>query len=856
MTSRPSDASFGSCQTARLPTQEREIASKLPESAESISMHDFLEFLNVTCQVNDSFNSGKKNPPTFDYNQLARNELVNSIQQNSRSSSSGGGKSTETPSAISPARNAATTATAATGGKRDTTKPDDVSSSSLGVSSTRTLPADKKMPAKKRTVSQKSQKSKPETVEVPKNRLETILNGKLDEVLNEGILDSVLPFICPSNGSGYHHKGGAGQKLGVSNPLGGVQSINGSTSIGVGCSGGGGKSAASGASSPDTQSGSSGKKSTLSAVGDVSQNFLIASSSTKTGLRRKSSIAQIAIPDSRAEPEVIIHVCDEVKGSSRDFSCPQKLLITKMGYFADVTAGQRLEDMDISVHCDLQIFEWLMKWVKKESVAQDEWPALDPTNVIPILVSASFLQMEPLLLDCLSFCHARLNEVVKASANLACLNDSIITRLAAMFTNLELEVVKDKKDRIAPRLWTKLIASLCDIEPQALRGHYATLAGMFRCLKCGKFLTQTVSTYIHCLPQNLRLNRWGQLISAHVKDPSWNINNYVSSLHKELRSWRKVYWRLWGHCHFLYCSICDTHFPVSQMMWCQYHPEQPQFLGPAAEGRVAGPAGRYPCCGKQAYRYEALPGPSGCLFREHTVQVEADRDRAVLQLALHASEGGCLYEQPPFKPPNTSADPWWSGIGIVPHRSRQGLLPTFHVDGDAMVNHHHHHHHRSSRQMSQSAMDTETDTDSDEYDKSGTNQSRSTSSSSDGEESEYSSPASFQHQQHQQQQQQQQQQQTQQQHAKDMKRKPKLSYGRHWAGDMSARSNQDNQREFEERAMKQIITMVGKRTGGEQNLQYQTYQQGGTYIKLELDWRESIKQKNLATLKMKTNGTK
>lgn len=261
--------------------------SNAPESTESISMHDFLEFLNVTCQVNDSFNSSKKNPPTFDYNQLARNELVNSIQQNSRTT--GGGKPIEHSSTISPAKSI----TGTTGGKKDT-KLDDTSSSL----STRS-PAEKKLPSKKRTISQKSQKSKPETVEVPKNRLEAILNEKLDEVLNEGILDSVLPFICPSNGSGYHHKNGTGQKLNGNNPLG-VQSMNASASIGVGCSSGG-KSAASGASSPDTQSGSSSKKSTLSAVGDVSQNFLIASSSTKTGVRRKSSIAQIAIPDSRAE---------------------------------------------------------------------------------------------------------------------------------------------------------------------------------------------------------------------------------------------------------------------------------------------------------------------------------------------------------------------------------------------------------------------------------------------------------------------------------------------------------------------------------------------------------------------------
>lgn len=55
--------------------------------------------------------------------------------------------------------------------------------------------------------------------------------------------------------------------------------------------------------------------------------------------------------------DVEIHVCDEVKGLKKDFRCPQKLLISKMGYFADVTAGQRLEDMDISVHCDIQVIK-------------------------------------------------------------------------------------------------------------------------------------------------------------------------------------------------------------------------------------------------------------------------------------------------------------------------------------------------------------------------------------------------------------------------------------------------------------------------------------------------------------------
>lgn len=90
-------------------------------------------------------------------------------------------------------------------------------------------------------------------------------------------------------------------------------------------------------------------------------------------------------------------------------------------------------------------------------------------------------KMEPLLVDCLSFCHANLNDVVKASANLSCLNDSIISRLAAMFTNTELEMVKDKKERVTPRLWTKLIQSLCEPESEVLRGHFASAADLYRC---------------------------------------------------------------------------------------------------------------------------------------------------------------------------------------------------------------------------------------------------------------------------------------------------------------------------------------------------------------------------------------
>lgn len=499
--------------------------------------------------------------------------------------------------------------------------------------------------------------------------LNPCLSEKLDEVLNQGILDSFLPFICQQQAQSKQAptSSTAGPpSTSAQMSIAPIQSQSGSSLL---------KSKHLIVNQKSTASSSIDKKASV----DTGNGIIF---SSQRSLRKKSPI--IVDQTRNVEPELTIHVCDEVKGVSRDFTCPQKLLVSKMGYFADITSGQKLEDMDISVHCDLEIFDWLIKWVKKEMLAsQENWPKLSATNVIPILVSASFLQMEPLLCDCLSYCHAHLSEIVKVSPNLGCLNDTIITRLAAMFTNLELEMVKDKKDRIQPRLFCKMIQSLCEVEAQSIRGHFATLAGIFRCVKCGKYLTQSVSSYVHCIPQNMKLNRWGQIVSSHVRDQNWSLSNFVLNLHKELRSWRRVYWRLWATCHFLYCSICETHFPASQMQWCMYHPDVAQYLGSPSEG---GKIGRFPCCGLQlAYRYENVAGPSsGCQFRDHCVVAENDRDRAILNLVTQVSENNAMmFEPPPAAKLTSSAsnEPWWNGLSILSNRTRQGILPVLHFDG-------------------------------------------------------------------------------------------------------------------------------------------------------------------------------
>lgn len=84
--------------------------------------------------------------------------------------------------------------------------------------------------------------------------------------------------------------------------------------------------------------------------------------------------------------------------------------------------------------------------------------------------------------------------------------------------------------------------------------------------RCLKYVNDSMATLIHCDPSNMHLNRYGQVISQHSRDSSWNFNSFISNLYKELKSWRKVYWRLWGNCHYLYCATCESYFALYQVL--------------------------------------------------------------------------------------------------------------------------------------------------------------------------------------------------------------------------------------------------------------------------------------------------
>lgn len=91
------------------------------------------------------------------------------------------------------------------------------------------------------------------------------------------------------------------------------------------------------------------------------------------------------------------------------------------------------------------------------------------------------------------------------------------------------------------------------------------------------------------------------------------------------------------------------------------------------------------------------------------------------------------------------------------------------------------------------------------------------------------------------------------------RKRSKMPNGRYWYGDLSARSNQDNQREYEEKAMKQVIALVEKKLlspNVQQSSAGSSSPAGGSYYKLENDWKEQMRSKGGAATVTTSRQTK
>ncbi|XP_053093632.1 SANT and BTB domain regulator of class switch recombination [Pangasianodon hypophthalmus] len=336
--------------------------------------------------------------------------------------------------------------------------------------------------------------------------------------------------------------------------------------------------------------------------------------------------------DRGKSPIMVIHVCDEAKNLKQDFECPRDVLVREMRYFAEYLSmdAQRWEEVDISVHCDVQIFDWLMNYVKRNS-AEDEpgkhvdKPTLEPSNVISILISSEFLKMDALVEECIQYCHENMSAIVATPCNMSCINSNLASRIALLFTHNQADDIKDKKDKFKSKVFQKKIEKLFDNQGFENHDSPGNAATLYRCGLCLKLLTKDTERKISCVPGKINIDHHGDIVYTHSRQKGWDVHEYLNSLYEELKSWVLVYWRIWGTINYLTCSCCKQVFLCCELTQCRYHPEAVVYPGMGADRSEHG-AGIYPCCKQRALRFDPAAMPTGCKMRDHVVNVAEPGD--------------------------------------------------------------------------------------------------------------------------------------------------------------------------------------------------------------------------------------
>ena len=153
---------------------------------------------------------------------------------------------------------------------------------------------------------------------------------------------------------------------------------------------------------------------------------------------------------------IMIHVIDDSKNEKRDFTFSRSLLVKYMKYFDRCLKKiSDNDEIDISIHCDAVIFEWLLNYIfameeyEKKQADQEKFqravgnsvtpawkknlnedgtedkktafansaimqyggPKLDIKNAVTILIPAEFLKIDRLVRECLDFIGEHIEEI-------------------------------------------------------------------------------------------------------------------------------------------------------------------------------------------------------------------------------------------------------------------------------------------------------------------------------------------------------------------------------------------------------------------------------------------------------------
>jgi len=184
--------------------------------------------------------------------------------------------------------------------------------------------------------------------------------------------------------------------------------------------------------------------------------------------------------------DTVIHVIDDLRQIRKDFFCKQSQLLEHMKYFEACLAGVSPDDeVEISVHCDIKVFEWLAEYMD----GSQQVSSLDTKDVVSILISADFLQMNALVDECIEKMYTSLSEILALPLDLGCLPERLVMSLAQRFDENTLEKLQDSHDRLKSRLYAHKLRELLSAEANVL----------FCCNRCHRLFTAAERSSERCV---------------------------------------------------------------------------------------------------------------------------------------------------------------------------------------------------------------------------------------------------------------------------------------------------------------------------------------------------------------------
>lgn len=325
------------------------------------------------------------------------------------------------------------------------------------------------------------------------------------------------------------------------------------------------------------------------------------------------------------------------------------------------------DEIDISIHCDAVIFEWLLnyifameefekkqpadteksKWPKGKSgeetadeststfansaIMKYNGPKLDIKNVVTILIPADFLKIDRLVKECLDYIAEYIEDITRINVDMSVINTVIIRELAKKISLDRLDNLKERRDKIISKLFMKKLELMIEKEKNIL----------YKCAYCNKLFTKKQRKVLTCLSGLQSIDANGQMRAKHVIDRNWDFKKFVTYVRETYRiSWKEIYWKVWSYLNLIRCDRCQEYYPIAEMGNCRYHPEPPKIKGSYAPGSVS--VYEYPCCKETSDICKVLngcKGESGCKTNLHGTSyiysIPASKEQKILDRIIN-----------------------------------------------------------------------------------------------------------------------------------------------------------------------------------------------------------------------------